>query len=52
VTVVEDITSPEQLIEFVGEKLEKTYQRPEAALNFAKNKGYEFPNLVLKKQEE
>lgn len=52
VTVVEDITSPEQLIEFVGEKLENTYQRPEAALNFAKNKGYEFPNLVLKKQEE
>jgi hypothetical protein len=51
ITVMEDITTPEKLIEFVGEKLEKVYQRPEAALNFAKNKGYEFPNLVLKKEE-
>ena len=51
-TIMEDITSPEQLIEFVATQLEKVYQRPEAALNFAKNNGYEFPNLVLKKQEE
>lgn len=50
-TVVEDITSPEQLIEFVAVKLEKTYQRPDAALDFAKKKGYEFPNLDLKKGE-
>lgn len=52
VFVMKDITTPEQLIEFVGETLEKVYQRPEAALNFAKGKGYEFPNLVLKKTEE
>ena len=51
-TSVEDITSPEQLIEFVAEKLEKVYQRPEAALDFAKKKGYEFPNLELKKKED
>ena len=49
VTVMEDITSPEQLIEFVANKLEKVYQRPEAALNFAKAKGFEFPNLEIKK---
>lgn len=52
VIVVEDITTPEQLIEFVGEKLEKVYQRPDAALNFAKNKGYEFPNLIINKEEK
>ena len=51
-TIVEDVKSPEQLIEFVADKLEKVYQRPEAALNFAKSKGYEFPNLELKKKEE
>lgn len=51
-TVVEEVKSPEQLIEFVADKLEKVYQRPEAALNFAKSKGYEFPNLELKKKEE
>lgn len=51
-TVVEEIKSPEQLIEFVATKLEKVYQRPEAALEFAKKKGYEFPNLELKKKEE
>ena len=48
-TVMENITSPEQLIEFVADKLEKVYQRPEAALNYAKSKGYEFPNLEIKK---
>ena len=49
---VEDVTSPEQLIEFVATNLEKVYQRPEAALNYAKSKGYEFPNLELKKDEK
>lgn len=49
---MEDITSSEQLIEFVATTLEKVYQRPEAALNYAKSKGYEFPNLELKKDEK
>lgn len=49
---VNDVTSPEQLIEFVATKLEKVYQRPEAALEYAKRKGYEFPNLELKKKED
>lgn len=48
-TVMEDITSPEQLLEFVATQLEKVYQRPEAALEFAKRRGYEFPNLIIKK---
>ncbi|MBQ8711542.1 MAG: hypothetical protein IJ551_01770 [Prevotella sp.] len=48
-TIVEDVTSPEQLIEFVAEKLEKIYQRPDAALEYAKKKGFVFPNLELKK---
>lgn len=47
---IEDITSSEQLIEFVADKLEKVYQRPEAALEYAKKNGFEFPNLVLKKE--
>jgi hypothetical protein len=51
-TVKEDITSPEQLIEFVAVELERTYQRPDAALNYARSKGYEFPNLVIKKEEK
>ena len=51
-TIVEEVTSPEQLIEYVATNLEKVYQRPEAALNYAKLKGYEFPNLELKKKEE
>lgn len=51
-TIVKEVTSPEQLIEYVALNLEKTYQRPEAALNYAKSKGYEFPNLELKKKEE
>ncbi|MBR2291705.1 MAG: hypothetical protein IJ868_05260 [Prevotella sp.] len=51
-TVVDEVTSPEQLIEYVATNLEKVYQRPEAALNFAKSKGYEFPNLELKKDEK
>ena len=52
VTVIEEVNSPESLIEFVAEKLDKVYQRPEAALNFAKSKGFEFPNLELKKEEK
>ena len=51
-TIMEDIKSPEQLIEFVADTLEKVYQRPEAALNFTKSKGYEFPNLELKKEDK
>lgn len=51
-TVVDDVTSPEQLLEFVADKLEKVYQRPEAALEFAKKKGFEFPNINLNKKEE
>ena len=48
-TIVEEVTSPEQLLEYVALKLEKPYQRPDAALEYAKKKGYEFPNLELKK---
>ena len=47
-TIIEDVVSPEALIEFVATKLDKVYQRPDAALNFAKSKGFEFPNLELK----
>lgn len=50
--VVEDVTSPEQLIEYVANNLEKVYQRPDAALEFAKKNGFEFPNLELKKKED
>ncbi len=51
-TVMEDIVSPEQLLEFVATELEKVYQRPEAALEFAKKRNYEFPNLIIKKEEK
>lgn len=44
---VEDVTSPEQLIEFVATKLEKVYQQPKFALKYANDKGYIFPNLTL-----
>ena len=50
--VMENITSPEELIEFVAEKLEKIYQRPDAALRYAKERGYEFPNLKLGNEEK
>ena len=46
---IESVTSPEQLIEFVAENLDKVYQRPDAALEYAKRKGYDFPNLVINK---
>ena len=42
---IEEVTSPEQLIEFVATNLDKVYQRPEAALAYAKTRGYDFPNL-------
>ena len=48
-TIIDEIKSPEQLIEFVADKLEKVYQRPDAALSYAKGKGYEFPNLDMNK---
>ena len=48
-TIIDEIKSPEQLIEFVAERLEKVYQRPDAALAYAKGKGYEFPNLDMNK---
>lgn len=52
-TIIESVTSPEQLIEFVGTELGKTYQRPDAALAFANKNGYEFPNLdITSKKEE
>ena len=51
-TIVEDVTSTEQLIEFVANNFEKVYQRPDAALNFARGKGYEFPNLKLNDKEK
>ena len=51
-TIVEDVTSTEQLIEFVANNFGRVYQRPDAALNFARGKGYEFPNLELKKKED
>jgi hypothetical protein len=47
--VREDITSAEQLLEFVATELEKPYQRSDAALEYAKKQGYEFPNLDIKK---
>lgn len=47
---VTEVTSSEQLLEFVAEKLEKVYQRPEAALEFAKKRGFSFPNLTIKKE--
>lgn len=46
-SVIENVTSPEQLLEFVATNLEKTYRRPESALEFAKKQGFTFPNLNL-----
>ena len=45
--VMEEVTSPEQLIEFVGTTLEKAYKDPKAALRYAERLNYEFPNLVI-----
>ena len=44
---VEEVSSAEQLLEFVAEKLEKVYRQPEAALKYAQKMGFEFPNLTL-----
>ena len=49
VTVMEDITSTEQLIEFVAENLEKVFKQPKAALTYAEKAGYKFPNLDIDK---
>lgn len=53
-TVMEDIASPVQLLEFVNEKLEPAniYKSPKYALKFAESKGFTFPNLKLDKEEE
>ncbi len=47
ITPIEDITSPEQLVEFVATKLEKLYKDPKFALKYAEGKGYSFPNLTI-----
>lgn len=48
-TIMDGITSTEQLIEFVNVNLEpKTiYKQPKAALAFAERRGYKFPNLKI-----
>ena len=48
-TVVEGITTPEQLIEFVNVQLEPPtlYKQPKFALSYAEKRGYSFPNLKL-----
>lgn len=46
-TIVEEVTSPEALIEWVAVNLEKAYKNPQAALVFAEGKGYVFPNLTI-----
>lgn len=53
-TVIDDVVSPEQLIEFVNLNLEPAniYKSPKYALKFAETKGYSFPNLKLEKEEE
>ena len=47
VKAIEDVTSSEQLIEFVATKLEKVYKQPKFALDYARQRGYTFPNLTL-----
>ena len=44
---MEEVNSPEQLIEFVATELEKPYKDPKFALKYAESKGYTFPNLTL-----
>lgn len=53
-TVMEEIASPEQLIEFVNISLEPPtlYKSPKFALQFAEKKGYRFPNLKLAEEKE
>jgi hypothetical protein len=47
--VKEDITSPEQLLEFVNVTLDppSLYKQPKFALAYAEKKGYQFPNLKI-----
>ena len=44
---VEEVDSPEKLLEWVATELEKPYQQPKAALAYAEKQGYTFPNLTL-----
>ena len=46
-TVKEDITSPEQLLEFVASDLDKVYKNAKAAYEYAKRQGFDFPNLTI-----
>jgi len=46
-TRVEEVDSPEKLLEWVATELEKPYQQPKAALAYAERQGYVFPNLTL-----
>lgn len=46
-TPVEEVDSPEKLLEWVATELEKPYQQPKAALAYADKQGYTFPNLTL-----
>ena len=46
-TIREDISSPEQLLEFVANDLDKVYKNAKAALDYAKRQGFEFPNLTI-----
>lgn len=46
-TPVEEVDSPEKLLEWVASELEKPYQQPKAALAYAEKQGYTFPNLTL-----
>jgi hypothetical protein len=44
---VEEVDSPEKLLEWVATELEKPYQQPKAALAYAEKQGYTFPNLTI-----
>lgn len=44
---VEEVDSPEKLLEWVATELEKPYQQPKAALGYAEKQGYTFPNLTI-----
>lgn len=46
-TIVEEVNSPEALLEFVATQLEKPYNKPKAALAYAEKMGFKFPNLTL-----
>lgn len=46
-TVVEAVTSPEGLIDWVASELDKVYKQPQSALIYAEKMGYVFPNLTI-----